>query len=139
MHANLRTWRCILLLAPSVVVVFGCAVSQGERVVASSASTTVSSALLISQPELLRVGAGNQLLSAIQRTRPSWLAGRNGLVSVSIDDAPPTDPTVLASVPISQVLDVRLVRATQSVGRSVVTPRGDVVVADLILVRTRLH
>ena len=139
MHVDLRSRRRIILLAPTVLVVIGCTVSQGKRVVPSPASTIASSALLISQAELLRVAAGDQLLSAIQRTRPSWLAGRNGLVSVSIDDAPPTDPTVLGSVSISQVLDVRLVRATQSVGRPVVTSRGNVVVADLILVRTRLH
>lgn len=97
----------------------------------ASASTVVGAA------ELLKVGQGQTLRTALERTRPWFFTGRGGAPVVSIDDGPAADVSVLNMIPVVDVREVRFQRATTNVGRSIVRPNGDVATGDVILVLTR--
>jgi hypothetical protein len=92
--------------------------------------------VVVSRAELARVARGQSLLMALQSTRPTWLAGRSARLSVSVDGAPPTDVAVLGAIAASDVVEMRLLRGAAGAAARI-TPDGDKVVGDVILVRTR--
>lgn len=91
---------------------------------------------VVTAAELARIGRQGSLMDALQRLRPSMLTSRGGTPLVSIDDSPATDLSSLRMIAASDVCEVRLHRASSSIGRSAVLPNGDVVVGDLIAVTT---
>jgi hypothetical protein len=95
----------------------------------ASASTVVTAA------ELSRTDGS--LMDVLRRTRP-WMVARPGtLLFVSVDGSPPADVSLLQSIPASSVQEVRLLRASSSVGRVAVTADGRTVLGDIIAVTTR--
>jgi hypothetical protein len=101
--------------------------------------TTSSSLVVISRQELLRAADSQSLMAAIRLTRPTWFTGRASGLGVSVNGSPMTDLSLLSSISVSDVAEVRLVRASQGGARARVTSNGDVVTSDLILVLTRLQ
>jgi hypothetical protein len=87
--------------------------------------------------ELSRHLQAPSLHSAIQHMRPWFLSGRGRAPAVSIDGGPAVEISVLYLISVRDVLEIRLERASSSVGRQMVTPDGRVVVGDLIVVTTR--
>ena len=114
---------------------YGCTTPASRR---QSSSVDAPSATVVTADELARVVGSGSILVALERVRPSMLAGRGGASPfVSIDGSPPGDFSLLRSVPVSSVRQVQLVRASSSVARPAVADNGDIVVGDLILVLTR--
>jgi hypothetical protein len=102
----------------------------------STAATSVSGTSLITAAELSRYAAGTSLLDALQRLRPNLLRSRGTRALVSIDGTAPTDQGVLSFIPVSTVAEVRLLRATNSVGKPAILGNGEVVLGDVLLVVT---
>jgi hypothetical protein len=77
------------------------------------------------------------VLAALRRVRPEFFTPRGlGLLSVSIDGGPLTDLSILETMRVSTIEDVSLERGATSVAPRITTT-GDVVVSDVLLVRTR--
>ena len=97
----------------------------------------LSPSVVVTAQELARFVRQGSLLDALEQIRPSWLAGRGSPPLVSVDGSAPADLSSLRLIPVSTVQEVRLQRASSSVGRSTITPNGNVVVGDVIVVSTR--
>lgn len=98
----------------------------------------VSAATVVTAEELQRVGQGRSVFAALEQVRPWLLTARGGVPSVSVDGSSPTDVSLLRSMSVSDVCEVRLLRATSDAGRSAVLANGDVRnTGDIILVLTR--
>ena len=98
---------------------------------------SVSASSLVTSEELARYASGANLFDALQRVRPTFLYPRGSRALVSIDGTAPSDLSVLSSIPVSTVAEVRFIRATSPAGQPTVLPNGDVVVRDVLLVVTR--
>ncbi len=107
--------------------------SAGDR--ATIRGSTSSDVVVF--PELTAAGRGKSLLSALQVARPGFLNRRGAAPLVSIDGGPASDQSVLRLIPVGDVYEVRLLRASSGAGRPAVLPNGDVVVADVLFVVTR--
>lgn len=92
--------------------------------------------MLVTAQELGKILHPTSLLDALERVRPSMLRSRGRAPMVSIDGSPPAELALLRSISVSSVREVRMVRSAWSAGHAAVTPRGDTVVGDLILVFT---
>ena len=76
-------------------------------------------------------------MEALERLRPSMLLARGGrLPLVSVDGELSTDLSVLRTISVLLVREVRLQRASSSAGYSRILPNGDVIVGDVIVVTT---
>lgn len=126
-----RNWAALGALALALGCVAG--PNPGRRADAAS----VSGNSVVTATELSRYAEGMSLLDALQRLRPSFLYPRGTSALVSIDGTAPTDQEVLSSIPVSTVAEVRLLRATNSVGKPTILRNGDVAVRDVLLVLTR--
>jgi len=84
------------------------------------------------------VGLSNQgsLMDALERLRPYMLSSRGTTPSVSIDGAPAVELSLLRTIPVRVVRQVRLQRAASGTGRARITHNGDTVVGDVIVVTT---
>lgn len=127
--------RCYSVLGALLVLSAGCVARPNPGRLTGAAAGSGNS--LVTAAELSRYTPGTSLLDALQRLRPSFLYPRGTSALVSIDGTAPTDQGVLSSIPVSTVAEVRLLRATNSVGRPTILPNGDVVVGDVLLVLTR--
>ena len=127
-------WRhgAALLLLVSVACVNRSTASRAERRGVSAESNA-----RVTAAELSRYAAGQSLMEALRRLRPDFLVGRGARPAVSVDGAAAGDQSILISIPASEVFEVRLVKAGSPESRSTIHPNGDVVVSDLIVVRTR--
>jgi hypothetical protein len=96
-----------------------------------------ASYLTLTISEMAHLNQSQSLLAALQQTRPSFLYGRGTVSVVSVDGLAPTDLSVLRSIPVSDVYEVRLERATSGAGRTAVLASGAVVLTDVIVVVTR--
>lgn len=76
-------------------------------------------------------------MTALQQTRPWFLLARGAVPTVSIDGSPPTEMSVLRIIPTSDVFEVRLLRAWSVHARAAVSPNGDVVLGNVLLVLTQ--
>jgi hypothetical protein len=76
-------------------------------------------------------------MEALRMLRPGFLIGRGQRPMVSIDGAAAGDQSILNAIPVSEVDEVRLVKAGSSESRPTIRPNGDTVVADILLVVTR--
>ena len=95
-----------------------------------------SAGIVVDAQELARAASGS-LMDALQRLHPDMLVStRGGTLLVSIDGSPPTDLSVLRTIPTSIVHEVRLQRSSSSVGQSGISPTGAVIVGDMLVVTT---
>ena len=78
-------------------------------------------------------------MAALQVARPWFLFTRGAAPTVSIDGSPATDLSVLRTISVTDVHEVRLVRANRGGGRAAVLPNGDVIISDVILVLTKIR
>ena len=113
----------------------GCVVQPGAG--GHRVTESISGTSLLTVAELSRYAPGTSLLDALQRLRPTFLYPRGTRALISVDGTAATDQDVLSSIPVSVVAEVRLLRATTSVGRSTILPNGDVATGDVLLVLTR--
>jgi hypothetical protein len=120
----------VITLAP------GCAPHRPAARGSSEAGTTSPSDILTNQ-ELARLVRQGSLMDALQQLRPFWLGTRGTPPLVSLDGSTPTELSYLRQIPVSTVHEVRLQRASSSVGRAVIRPDGDVAAVDVIVVSTR--
>lgn len=127
-------WRhhAALLLLVSVACV-----SRSPASRADGRGVSVESNARVTAVELSRYADGQSLLEALRRLRPVFLVGRGSPPAVSVDGSPAGDQSILDLIRASEVFEVRLVKAGSPESRSVVRSNGDVVVSDLIVVRTR--
>jgi hypothetical protein len=124
---------CILALSGLAA---GCAPHRPAALGSTEGSTTSPSDIVTSQ-ELARLVRQGSLMDALQQLRPFWLGTRGTPPLVSLDGSTPTELSYLRQIPASTVLDVRLQRASSSVGRAVIRPDGHVAAVDVIVVSTR--
>jgi hypothetical protein len=114
----------------------GCATHSAETRRPSETASSSASVVVTGQG-LARLVRQGSLMDALQQLRPSWLATRGTPPLVSVDGSTPTELSYLRLIPVSTVHEVRLQRASSSVGRSMIMPNGDVIVGDVIVVSTR--
>ena len=77
------------------------------------------------------------VLAALRRVRPEFFTSRGSApLAVSIDGGPLTDLSILESMRVSTIEDVSLERGGSSVAPRI-TATGEVVVGNVLLVRTR--
>jgi len=82
-------------------------------------------------------GDSRTVLAALQRVRPSFLGTRGRVPAVSIDENLVTDISILQTLSVLDVCEIRLQRATSGAGHSVILLNGVVSTGDVLLVRTR--
>ena len=75
-------------------------------------------------------------MEALRMLRPGFLVRRGERPLVSVDGAPAGDQSILSAIPVSDVVEVRLVKLGSVESRATIRPNGDTVVADLLLVLT---
>jgi hypothetical protein len=126
-----RCWPVVGALVLSI----GCVARPNPGRHAEGAFSSGNS--VVTAAELARYTPGTSLLDALQRLRPSLLHPRGASALVSIDGTAPTDQGVLSTIAVSAVAEVRLLRATNSVGKPAILRNGDVTVGDVLLVVTR--
>ncbi len=93
---------------------------------------------LVTSTELSRYATHGTLRDAIVGLRPWFLYARGSSPVVSIDGGPPNDLTILDSIHASEVIEVRLVRASSAAhAPGGVLPNGDSGTKDVLLVIMR--
>jgi hypothetical protein len=92
---------------------------------------------VVTTQELDGIPQRGSLLDALKRLRPDWLRSRGGTPYVSVDGAPPTELSLLETIPASTIREVRIERASSSVGHSAIGPMGRLIVGDIIVVTSR--
>jgi hypothetical protein len=123
----------ILLIA---ALSMSCAARSGRR--SSGAGTSrAAEGVVLTMAEMMRVAPGQSVWTAIERLRPGFLQGRGSVPTVSLDGGAAMELSVLRTIPVSEVREVRLLRGVAGGSRAAVLPNGDVVVGDVVLVLTR--
>ena len=135
-HTNLRTY---LRRATIIIAVVGsasdCAISAGRP--SGQGPSESSSRQAVSAAELSREGRNDTVLAALRRVRPGFFMMRGSTsLAVSIDGGSPEDLSILETMRVSTIEDVRLERGATSVAPRITTS-GAVIVGDVLLVRTR--
>lgn len=94
---------------------------------------------VVTAADLASGGDGRSVLGALQQARPSFVLGTSGRPpAVVVDESPVTDASILSTLSVSDICDIRLQRATSGAGRLVVLSNGAVSSGgDVLLVRTR--
>jgi len=95
-----------------------------------------SSSDVITTAELRRLDPGLSVMDVVEHARPWFLHRRGSTSTVSVDNGPPTESSVLRAISIAQVKEVRLLCAAGESGPVAIRPDGAVVVGDVILVVT---
>jgi hypothetical protein len=114
----------------------GCA-SQSSELRRPREATTRAPSTVVTATEIGRVGLRGTVMDAVERIRPAWLLSRGSSPLVSIDGGAAADLSTLRMIPVSHVRELRLERSSSSLGRAAITPNGDMVVGDVIVVITR--
>lgn len=121
----------------AIVLNASCATTEARRPVPDRSRSFIGP--VVSAAELSRFGRHDTVLGALRRLRPNFLWSRgSAVVGVSIDGAAVVDLSVLATIQVSAIEDVRLERASTSARFARVTFSGDIVVGDVLIVRTRM-
>ena len=126
------TKRTVVLLA--AILPAGCAMSTTPS--ARSHSAEVASSVVLAG-ELARFAHGMSLLTALEVARPWFLSVRGAVPTVSIDGSSAMELSWLRTISVTDVHEVRLIRAGRNLGRPAIMPNGDVVDGAVILVVTR--
>ena len=114
----------------------GCVTGSGPARRSRSATDYAASKDVVTREELVRFGEHRTLMEALERVRPTMLGLSGRPPRVSLDGSPPAELSLLRTISASQVREVRLQRASSSVGHSAIASNGDVVVGDVIVVTT---
>jgi hypothetical protein len=135
-HTKVRTY---LRRATIIIAVVGSTTNCATTAVRPSgqASPEPSSSQAVSAAELSRDGQNDTVLAALRRVRPGFFMMRGSTsLAVSIDGGSPEDLSILETMRVSTIEDVRLERGATSVAPRITTS-GAVIVGDVLLVRTR--
>jgi hypothetical protein len=97
----------------------------------------MSASTVLTSKDLGRLVRQGSVMDALERLRPFWLVSRGTTPLVSIDGSSPADVSLLRTIPVSVVREVRLLRSSSSAVRASIMPNGDVIVGDVIAVSTR--
>lgn len=111
--------------------------SRSGRQSGGAETGRAAGSVVLTMAEMMRVAPGQTVWTAIERLRPGFLQGRGSVPTVSLDGAAAMELSVLRTIPVSEVREVRLLRGVASGSRAAVLPNGDVVVGDVVLVLTR--
>jgi hypothetical protein len=127
--------------ATRVVAIAGLAAGCVSHAVGTPSSNDVVSAAggatVVTAQELARSTPQGMLLDALQRVRPLMLRSRGASPPlVSVDGSAPAELSLLRTIQTSTVREVRLLRASSSVGIVGIAPNGDVIASDVIVVTT---
>jgi hypothetical protein len=128
--------RCAASVLAIGVLATGCATHAGTP---SSHRSTIGApaSTMVTAEELTRVTPQGSLMDVLARVRPSFtLRSRGTTPLVSVDGSPPTDLSVLQTIDVSVVREVRMQRASAAVGVAAIGPDGHVIVGDVIVVTT---
>jgi hypothetical protein len=125
-----------LILTASAILMGACASASGPRS-ARDADRAGPGDDVVTTAELRRLDPGSTLLDALERERAEFLHPRGSVPTVSIDGSPPTELSVLQTIRVAEVKEVRLVRRAGRSGPAAIRSDGAVVVGDVILVITR--
>ena len=131
----LHALRAALVLCAGVLAA-ACATHARGTPSWNEAAVDGSSSTMVTAQELARFGREGSLMDALKRLRPVMLAGRGAAPWVSVDGSPPVELALLRTIQASDVRDVRLERASSGTRAPVVAPNGDLISADVIVVRT---
>jgi hypothetical protein len=115
----------------------GCATGGSARTDRVPRGDQPRASTTITELELARFHGTLSLEEAIRQARPWYLSGRGRVPAVSVDDGPAMEISVLRFIPVSDVHEVRLQRASSSLGKAMVTPTGDIVIGDVLYVTTK--
>lgn len=89
--------------------------------------SSAASSVVLARLELDRSAPSGDLMAALQKIRPWFLAGRgDGELLVSIDGSVVADTSILRYISVADVCTVRLRRGTSGAGRSAILPNGTV-------------
>ena len=95
-----------------------------------------SSSDVITTADLKRLDRGQSVMDAVEHGWPWFLHSRGSVSMVSIDNSPPAEASVLRTITVDQVREIRLLRASGRSGLAGIRADGSVVVGDVVLVVT---
>jgi hypothetical protein len=130
MHFVCRTTIVLAVAGTVAGCVAGAASPRG-------ATDPVSASTVVTAQELQGIPQRGSVTDALKRLRPNWLISRGGTPYVSVDGAPPTELSFLDTILASTIREVRIERASSSVGHSAIGPNGRLIVGDIIIVTSR--
>ena len=135
----MRRKNRMALVVASVGLLSACA-HQAAR--AHSAVTVREAAWqsdVVTAADLASGGDGRSVLGALQQARPSFVLGTCGRPpAVLIDERPVTDASILSTLSVSDICEIRLQRATTGAGHPLILSNGAISSGgDVLLVRTR--
>lgn len=133
----MRSRPRVALTVASIVLCGACAQQATRGFRAGALSDGGLPTELVTASELASGGNGRSVLAALQRTRPSFLGTRGRLPAVSLDGSLVTDISILSTLFVSDICDIRIQRATSGAGHAVILSNGSVSTGDVLLVRTR--
>jgi hypothetical protein len=93
---------------------------------------------VITTAELRRLDQGMAVIDVVEHARPWFLHPRGSVSMVSIDNAPPADPSVLRSMTVGDVREIRLLHTTGRSGPVAIRADGWMAVGDVVLVVTEI-
>jgi hypothetical protein len=125
-------WLAYVVITYSV---FACSATAAPAARARANATPQPGECILSAEDLARYSAASHLSDALERVRPALMRTNNLLVSVG--GSAPTELSILSTIAVAEVAEVRLVRASTSAGISSIRSNGDVLVGDVLLVVLR--
>lgn len=130
------TARTAVLALVVATVTISCASTAAIRSATAVDHAEGSASDVITASELKHLDPGLSVLEAIEHARPWFLHSRGSVSTVSIDHSPPTESSVLRTLFVGDVKEIRLLRGTSSSGLVSLRPNGTVAVGDVVLVVT---
>ena len=95
-----------------------------------------SSSDVITMAELRQLDPALSVMDAVAHARPWFLHPRGSASMVTIDHSPPTEPSILRTLSVADVKEIRLLRAATGTPPIAIRADGMTSVADVILVIT---
>ena len=117
-------------------LLFGCTTPFGSPAKPQGAAIA-SEAPSVTAADLFADGWDATVLDALRRYRPLFLRSRGVVPMVTIDGAPPANLSILETLTVSAICDVRLLRASTSREFVALTSASGVVSGDVLYVRMR--
>ena len=130
--ASASTVRRLFLGLTVAILEMGCASTPGGGPAPGGDPTIGAGSDVITTKELRRLDLDLSLMEAIEHARPWFLHPRGSVSTVSIDGLLPTESSVLRTMLVANVREVRLVHG----GPAAILPDGTAAVGDVILVVT---
>jgi len=125
-----------LLVAIAATSTMHCASASGPTPMAKGDRINLDGDI-ITMAALRRLDQGLTAMETLERIRPEFLHPRGSVPAVSLDGAPATDLSVLRTIRIAEVSEIRFVRGMGGHGAATIRPDASVVVGDVIQVVTR--